>query len=216
MAIVGHVKSLRREYSGESLDESTVEHDPFLQFSKWFREVVEVGISDPNAMVLATASREGKPSARVVLLRGLDRNGLVFYTNYDSRKAKDILRVPKVAVVFFWSELSRQVRVEGTVKKVSAKESDEYFRSRPEGSQLATWASNQTEVISGREELDRLFDQFKAKFTGRPVPRPKHWGGFRIFPSAFEFWQGRPNRLHDRILYHRDETGRWVIERLAP
>jgi pyridoxamine 5'-phosphate oxidase len=216
MSIGEHIRSSRREYSGKPLDESMVSADPFPQFERWFEDAVKAEISDPYAMVVATVSQTGKPSARVVLLRGFERNGFVFYTNYRSHKAIEVLQNPIVAAVFFWNELDRQVRIEGSVEQVSAQESDNYFRSRPRESQIAAWASNQSEVISSRAQLDKLFKEYEEKFVDQPVPRPDNWGGFRIIPTSYEFWQGRPNRLHDRILYERDDGGRWKIKRLAP
>ncbi|HUI31137.1 MAG TPA: pyridoxamine 5'-phosphate oxidase [Candidatus Acidoferrales bacterium] len=216
MSIEEHIKNLRREYSGEPLDEAMVDPDPFRQFEEWFNEAIESEISDPHAMVVATVSQTERPSARVVLLRGIDGNGFVFYTNYRSRKGVDILRNPNVAAVFFWSELHRQVRVEGSVEKVSSRESDNYFHSRPRESQVGAWASIQSEIISDREELDRHFKEYERRFEGKLVPRPDSWGGFRIIPEVYEFWQGRPNRLHDRILYKLDKSGGWKISRLAP
>jgi len=190
--------------------------DPLREFERWFEEAVKAEVPDPNAMVVATISQTGKPSARVVLLRGLEKNGLVFYTNYRSRKGVEIMGNPNVAAVFFWNELDRQIRIEGKVEKLSSQESDGYFHLRPRDSQIAAWASKQSAVISGRAELDKIFMEYQQKFAGQLVPRPDDWGGFRIIPISYEFWQGRPNRLHDRILYERDNGGKWGIKRLAP
>lgn len=214
--IQDHIEKLRRDYTGGLLDESMVDPNPFRQFEKWFEEAVKAEIADPHAMVIATISQGRKPSARVVLLRGFEREGFVFYTNYRSHKGNDILQNPNVAAVFYWNELDRQVRIEGTVEKVDARNSDEYFHSRPRESQLAAWASNQSEVISDRAELDGLFKEYEKRFADQPVPRPENWGGFKIMPLSYEFWQGRPNRLHDRISYVPGKPGEWKIRRLAP
>ena len=211
-----HIEKLRREYLGERLDETTVRRDPFLQFGKWLEAAVKAELPDPHAMVIATASRTAKPSARIVLLRGFDRNGLVFYTNYSSRKGIEMLSNPNASGVFLWKELDRQIRVEGMVEKVSDMESDKYFQSRPRDNQIAAWASSQSQVIASREELDNLFKEFEKKFDGRLVPRPANWGGFRLKPVSYEFWQGRPSRLHDRILYTLVGQNNWQISRLAP
>lgn len=216
MPLSERIKKLRREYVGQPLSEAEVDHDPVLQFESWFEDALRAKIPDPHAMVLATVSASGTPSARVVLLRDFGKNGLVFFTNYRSRKGIEIMSNPAVAAVFFWVELDRQVRVEGRVKKVSVEESDKYFHSRPRESQLAAWASNQSEAIDSRAELEKLFKDFKLEFRGRSVPRPDYWGGFRIVPTSYEFWQGRANRLHDRVRYHFDRSGSWVIQRLAP
>ena len=211
-----HIEKLRRDYSGKLFDESMVDPDPFKQFEKWFEDAVKAEISDPHAMVIATVSHNCKPSARVVLLRGFEKNGFVFYTNYKSHKSAEILQNPNVAAVFYWNGLDRQVRIEGVVEKVDTKNSDEYFHSRPRESQLAAWASNQSKVIAGREELEKMFKEYENKFAGQAVPRPDNWGGFRIIPESYEFWQGRPNRLHDRIFYRVGKAGNWEISRLAP
>ncbi len=216
MSIEEHIKSLRRDYSGKSLDEREIDPDPLKQFQAWLEEAVKSEISDPHAMVVATVSKNGRPSARVVLLRGFEKKGLVFYTNYKSQKGAEVQQNPKVAAVFFWSELARQVRIEGSVEKVDGGISDGYFNSRPRESQIAAWASDQSETISSRAELDRRYEEYEKKFSGRPVPRPENWGGLVILPASYEFWQGRPNRLHDRIIYSRDAAGEWTTRRLAP
>ncbi len=216
MIIDEDIRNSRRDYAGELFDESMADPDPFRQFEKWFEEAVKVEISDPHAMVIATVSHDGKPSARVVLLRGFEKEGFVFYTNYGSHKGNDISKNPNVAAVFYWNELDRQVRIEGAVEKVDARNSDDYFHSRPRESQLSAWASNQSRVIPGRRELEKLFKENEIRFANQPVPRPDNWGGFRIIPVSYEFWQGRPNRLHDRIFYNRDKSGKWEIKRLAP
>ena len=223
MSIEEKILKMRREYSGEPLDESSVDPDPVHQFEKWFEDAVKAEVVDPHAMVIATATRMGKPTARVVLLRGLDQNGLIFYTGYISRKGIEVLSNPIAAAVFFWRELDRQIRVEGLIEKVSDAESDKYFQSRPRENQIATWASSQSQVVvranqfkTSREKLDALFKEFEKKFAGKPVLRPANWGGFRLKPSSYEFWQGKPGRLHDRVLYSTNENGGWQIDRLAP
>lgn len=216
MSIEEHIKKSRRDYSRGPLDESMIDADPFRQFEVWFENALKAEVSDPHAMVVATVSDTGNPSARVVLLRGFERNSFVFHTNYQSHKGSDILQNPNVAAVFFWNEIDRQVRIEGQVEKVTPQESDNYFHSRPRESQIAAWASNQSKVVLNRAELDESFRKYEEKFAGGPVPRPDNWGGFRIIPARYEFWQGRPNRLHDRIIYELDKTGRWEIKRLAP
>lgn len=206
---------LRIEYEGRTLDESDVAADPFAQFRQWLDEAIQNNLPEPNAMTLATVDRDGKPSARMVLLRGLDERGLVFYTNYASRKGRELAENPFAALVVFWEPLHRQIRVEGRVEKVSAEESNEYFHSRPRGSQLSAAASPQSGVIPNRAVLDARAAELDRQFSGE-VPRPDEWGGYRVLPELFEFWQGRPNRLHDRLRYLRGANGEWKIERLAP
>jgi pyridoxamine 5'-phosphate oxidase len=189
--------------------------DPIAQFRRWFEEAAEAGISQPNAMTLATVSRDGRPSARIVLLKGVTERGFEFFTNYRSRKGNELDANPNVALVFHWEPLGRQVRIEGKAEKVSSGESDAYFRSRPVEHQIGSWASSQSEPAS-REELDRLFEETKARYAGTVVPRPPHWGGYRVAPRLVEFWQQRVARLHDRLVYERQgETG-WRILRLSP
>ena len=211
-----YIIKLRREYTAGSLDKSEVDPDPLNQLSKWLEEAVRAEVKDPHAMVIATASPEGAPSARFVLLRGIGPEGLVFYTNYRSRKAAEIFSNPRAAAVLYWGELDRQVRVEGEVTRISEAESDNYFGSRPRDSQIAAWASNQSEILSSRNVLEESFTNYAAKFARKIVPRPPEWGGLIILPAAFEFWQGRPKRLHDRLLYSRSPDKSWKIERLAP
>lgn len=210
------IVSLRREYSGFGLNESEMNPSPLKQFEIWMDEALKAEVPDPHAMVLSTVSSEGRPSSRVVLLRGIEAGSLLFYTDYNSRKGGEIRGNPDVAVVFFWHELDRQVRAEGAVSKTSDRESNNYFASRPRPSQLAAQASNQSNVLSGRSELEHKFREMDLKYEGRPVPRPDDWGGYRIHLRAMEFWQGRPNRLHDRILYSLQHEGSWTISRLAP
>jgi pyridoxamine 5'-phosphate oxidase len=207
---------LRTEYSLASLSEKDVARDPFRQFEKWFQEAEASKIREPNAAVLATAARDGRPSARLVLLKGLDGRGFVFYTNYDSRKGREVEANPRAALVFPWIAIERQVVVEGAVAKVAREESEAYFHSRPRASQLAAWASPQSSIIAGRQALDEAMKAAERKYTGALAPVPPNWGGFRIAPELVEFWQGRRSRLHDRIRYRREASGQWVIERLAP
>lgn len=216
MSALKDIANLRREYSGVGLNESEMDPDPLKQFEIWMNDALEAEVPDPHAMVLSTVSSDGRPSARVVLLRGVEAGSLAFYTNYGSRKAEDIRGNPNVAVVFFWHELDRQVRAEGQVSKTSNEESNNYFASRPRPSQLAAWASNQSNVLSGRDELEQKFREMESRYMTNPVPRPDGWGGYRIRLRAMEFWQGRPNRLHDRILYSLGQEGNWTKSRLAP
>ncbi|RPJ47998.1 MAG: pyridoxamine 5'-phosphate oxidase [Betaproteobacteria bacterium] len=199
---------------GESLNETDVAAEPFTQFQRWFDEVLRAELPTPNAMTLATVAADGMPSARIVLLKGIDHNGFVFYTSYHSRKGRELTVNPRAALVFYWNELEREVRIEGAVEKVSAAESDEYFASRPLGSRHAAIASPQSEVVASRAMLETRFAA-AADDHGDTAPRPAHWGGYRLLPVAVEFWQGRPNRLHDRLLYTRT-ADRWTISRLAP
>lgn len=208
------IAALRREYMGESLNETDVAAEPFTQFQRWFDEVLRAELPTPNAMTLATVAADGMPSARIVLLKGIDHNGFVFYTSYHSRKGRELTANPRAALVFYWNELEREVRIEGAVEKVSAAESDEYFASRPLGSRHAAIASPQSEVVASRAMLETRFAA-AADDHGDTAPRPAHWGGYRLLPVAVEFWQGRPNRLHDRLLYTRT-ADRWTISRLAP
>lgn len=209
------IADLRKEYARERLDEHDVAHDPVIQFSRWFQEALNASLPEPNAMTLATADGRGHPSARVVLLKGYDERGFVFYTNYESRKGQDLAVNPNAALLFFWLELERQVRIEGRIERVSDEESDEYYQIRPLGSRHGAWASPQSRVLPSREDLEKRFEQAIARHGDSPV-RPAHWGGYRLNPQVLEFWQGRPSRLHDRVSYTREAPGRWRIERLAP
>ena len=202
--------------AGEGLDEKTADPDPLKQFQRWFDEARDKVSPLPEAMTLATATTDGRPSARLVLLKQVDDRGFVFYTNYRSSKARDLDANPFAALVLYWPQLERQVRVEGTVTRTSAAESDEYFRSRPRDSQIGALASPQSEVISSRDELERQLAELEAEFRDREVERPEHWGGYRLKPERIEFWKGRPGRLHDRLLYERQQDGPWIIKRLAP
>ncbi len=200
----------------EILDESTVDRDPISLLQQWFDAAVRSGSRLAEAMTLATASKDGAPSARVVLLKQLDRDGLVFYTNYQSRKARELDENPRAALVMYWSQLDRQVRAEGTVERVSPVESDEYFRTRPRDSQIGALASPQSEVIEAREVLEKRFQDLEDAYKEREVERPEHWGGYRLRPTRIEFWQNRAGRLHDRIVYEREADESWTIKRLAP
>jgi pyridoxamine 5'-phosphate oxidase len=204
------------EYPLGSLTKADLDPDPFRQFARWFEQARTSGAADPHAMTLATATRDGIPSARMVLLNAFDARGFVFYTNYESRKGRDLAQNPYAALVFYWPELRRQVRAAGRVERLTPAESDAYFRRRPAGSRLGAWASHQSEVIADREALERRVEELAAEFTGREIPRPPYWGGCRVVPDSFEFWQSRPNRLHDRFRYSPRPDGGWRIERLAP
>lgn len=209
------IAMIRREYEGNPLQKNSVAPNPFDQFSGWFDEAVKkVGI-DPNAMTLSTVSDDDQPSSRTVLLKGFDENGFVFYTNYLSRKGHHIEKNPKVSLTFYWTELIRQVQIEGVAQKISESQSDAYFKTRPTASKLSAWASNQSNPLGSREELDQRFKEFEEKFDGGEIPRPPNWGGYLVIPHRMEFWQGRINRLHDRICYTLKD-GEWIIERLAP
>lgn len=200
----------------EALDEEAAGSDPILFFRKWFTEAEAARITEINAMTLATVDAHHLPHARIVLLKGLDEQGFVFFTNYDSAKGQEINANPQVALVFFWKELERQVRIEGYIEKIADDESDAYFHSRPIGSRLGAWASPQSKKIPDRNILDLNYSKYKEEFSGLNIPRPQHWGGYRVMPSHIEFWQGRPSRMHDRILFSKTGEGSWERHRLAP
>ena len=210
------IADLRKEYSSQSLLETDIERNPFDQFEKWWTQAVNSQIDEPNAMTVATASGDGMPAARIILLKGFDKTGFVFFTNYKSYKAMHLEENPRACLVFFWKELERQVRITGLVERVSEKESDDYFYSRPKGSQIGAWASPQSQVIENRDWLDQHYLQLTEEFKQKELKRPAHWGGYRVTPVIIEFWQGRPSRLHDRIQYSLEEDGKWKIERLSP
>jgi len=207
--------SLRVEYMRAALDEGDVDPDPFRQFARWFDEAVAVQVPEPNAMTLATVDAAGAPSARIVLLKAVDGRGLTFYTNYRSRKARELPPDARAAILFFWPELERQVRIEGAVERVDTATADAYWFSRPRLSRVGAWASPQSEPLPDRAALEARFAQADARYPGDSAPRPPHWGGYRLVPEGFEFWQGRASRLHDRITYRR-EGANWRIGRLAP
>jgi pyridoxamine 5'-phosphate oxidase len=233
------IADIRREYSLASLRRRDLAEDPIVQFKRWFEQVegkrasgwllkllTRIGKSlmqvtgaepmDENAMILATADKDGRPSGRVVLLKGVDQRGFIFYTNYDSRKGRELEENPQAALVFYWSNLERQVCIAGTVSKLPAAESEAYHNSRPRGSRIGAWASEQSSVVRDRAELETHWSDFEARYPGSDVPKPPNWGGYVLAPARVEFWQGRPNRLHDRFRYTRQPDGTWLIERLSP
>jgi len=207
---------LRKNYSLGSLDIGDVDRNPFRQFDVWFQQAVDAKLPEPNTMTLATVDSRGRPSARIVLIKGVDERGFVFFTNYESRKGRELATNPYASLLFYWIELERQVRIEGSVVKTSAEESDAYFASRPLGSRIGAWASDQSQVLESRAALEAREREVIAQYGDSP-PRPPHWGGYRLVPGTIEFWQGRPSRLHDRIVYTREDPGgEWSIVRLAP
>ncbi len=210
------IADIRRDYKLQSLQEKDVAEQPIAQFDRWWKDAMESEIDEVNAMTLATADATGAPSARIVLLKGFDERGFVFFTNYNSKKGQDIAANPRVSLVFFWKELERQVNIRGSIEKVSDAESDAYFQSRPAGSRIGAWCSPQSTVIADRQILEDNITKYQTQFGDGPIPKPDHWGGYLVQPSSVEFWQGRSSRLHDRIKYSKKPAGAWIIERLAP
>ena len=216
MSLLPNIAAIRKNYAMESLTEASVANDPISQFKFWMDETIAAEVNEPTAMVLSTVNSSGRPSARVVLLKNVTTDGFIFFTNYKSRKGHDLQENPFASLTFFWPELERQVRVEGTIKKVAGEMSDAYFHSRPIGSQIGAWASPQSQTIHSREELETADADYTKRFAELPViPRPEHWGGYLLSPDRVEFWQGRPNRLHDRIVYELQDE-QWHLKRLAP
>jgi pyridoxamine 5'-phosphate oxidase len=209
------IAAIRKDYSLQTLNENDVIQNAIEQFARWWNEAVKSEINEVNAMTLATASKDGTPHARIVLLKSFDETGFIFFTNYESNKGNELDKNAKAALVFFWKELERQVRIEGVVKKIDPKESDAYFNSRPAGSRIGAWASPQSSIIANRNILEENVNRFTEEFKNN-IPRPQNWGGYVVMPATIEFWQGRSNRLHDRILYSKTANGVWKIERLAP
>jgi pyridoxamine 5'-phosphate oxidase len=211
------IENLRKEYARGQLELSEVQDDPIPQFERWLEEALRAEVPEPNAMTLSTATANGIPSARIVLLKGLDKGGFLFYTNYQSQKGRELSENPHAALTFLWHELQRQVRVEGRVERLSPEASTEYFQSRPKSSQIGAWVSPQSQPIESREVLEKREQELWEKYEdAEQLPRPEHWGGFRVVPQRIEFWQGRPSRLHDRIFFERDAAGNWEKRRLAP
>lgn len=210
------IADLRQNYTLAGLSEADVDSDPIKQFGAWFQQALDGDLIEPNAMTLATATADGKPTARIVLLKGVDERGFVFYTNYESQKGQQLIANPYAALVFLWDKLERQVRIEGEVIKLDIKESEAYFHSRPKASQLGAWASAQSQVIPNREVLEQKLEDLKFEYKDKTVPIPEHWGGFRVIPNRIEFWQGRPSRLHDRLVYDLQDDSSWQVKRLSP
>ena len=210
------IADLRKEYMLHGLRKADLDPNPIAQFRVWFDQALAAGLPEPNAMTLATATPDGRPSARMVLIKGVDARGFVFYTNYQSRKGHELESNPFAALVFYWAELERQIRIEGYIERVPAAESDAYYQSRPFGSQIGAWASAQSEIMPDREGLEQRVGELAAQYADGQVPRPPHWGGYRVIPHTIEFWQGRPSRLHDRIRFTLQSNGHWKRERLAP
>lgn len=210
------IADIRKDYKLKNFTEADAAPDAIAQFTTWWNDAVNSEIDEVNALTLATATGDGKPSARIVLLKGYDATGFVFFTNYNSHKGLELAQNPQACMVFFWKELERQVKIEGTIEKVSEAESDEYYFSRPAGSQLGAWCSPQSSVIESRQVIEENVKKYEAQFANTPITRPSHWGGYRLKPQLLEFWQGRPNRLHDRLQYSLQQDASWKIERLAP
>lgn len=216
--VSNYLNQIRNDFAKESLSEGDVKANPIEQYANWFEQAVGAQVLDPKAVVLSTVDADGRPASRVVYIRGLEEDGFLFYTNYNSEKGQDIALNPHVSINIFWPELERQIRIEGKAEKVEESVSDAYFNARPRNSQIGAWASAQSEQINSREELENLVKFYKEKFKEcEQVPRPPHWGGYKVTPMYFEFWQGRPSRLHDRLVYEKEETGKeWKMKRLAP
>ncbi len=210
------IADIRKDYRLRSLLENEVATNPIEQFSIWWKEAVDSEIDEVNAMTLATATKDGLPSARIVLLKGFSEKGFVFFTNYNSAKGKALTANPQAALVFFWKELERQIRIEGYVTQIDNEASDAYFNSRPDGSKIGAWASPQSDVITGREVIENRVLELENKYTNQPIARPPNWGGYNVQPVKIEFWQGRSSRLHDRLLYTQNSNNQWIIQRLAP
>ncbi len=210
------MKDLRENYSKGELLETMIDKNPIVQFQQWFDEAVKEKIPEPNAFILSTAMVDFKPSARVMLLKGVENNSFVFFTNYESRKGKELTWNPYAAMVFLWLPMQRQIRIEGRVEKISTEESQNYFRSRPRESQLGAWCSAQSSVLKNRSELDNKYADLEKKYEGKEIPKPPYWGGFKVIPSSIELWQGRASRLHDRLRYTFMNEGDWKLERLSP
>ncbi|MEO8960409.1 MAG: pyridoxamine 5'-phosphate oxidase [Ginsengibacter sp.] len=213
---VNSIADMRRIYQLQAMLEKDMNENPIKQFENWWQHAIDSKIDEPNAMSLATATASGKPSVRTVLLKGIKENGFMFFTNYQSRKGKEIEENPYVSLLFFWKELERQVRIEGSIQKLSTEDSDEYFSERPHESQIGAWSSPQSSIIESRNLLQNKMEEYEKRFGANEIPRPDYWGGYIIQPYSMEFWQGRPGRLHDRLQYTLDENNRWVMKRLAP
>ncbi len=214
--IQNHIQVLRTDYSSHVLNEKKSLRNPIKQFERWLSDAITAKTMEPNAMTLATLSKDGYVDARIVLLRDFTNKGFAFFTNYNSIKGKAIRHNKKACLNFFWPELQRQVRIKGTMEKLSIRDSDAYFASRPRNSQIAAWASHQSEKLKSRDELEERYNYYEKKFSGMDVQRPPHWGGYRLKPMYFEFWQGRPSRLHDRLVFEKSKSGKWIIGRLNP
>jgi pyridoxamine 5'-phosphate oxidase len=213
---INNLKNLRQDYLKQTLSKRSINKDPYLQFAFWFEEALKNDNVESNAMVLATVGSDSRPSARAVLLKGFDRGGFVFYSNYRSKKARQIIQNPYAALLFYWQNLERQIRIEGIIEKIDAADSDSYFSERPLGNKIGAWVSEQSKVIPNRKYLEDLKTQVEDKYGNNEILRPAYWGGFRLIPDLFEFWQGRADRLHDRIQYKKKDVSEWIIERLAP